>query len=202
MSSSPITYTYQSPYKPTPTSSQLDKFIRYLRLKIYRIEVTYGIYVYTPVEKVVFWTLFCFLFSAISTVTILYTHRILLFGWHIFLESGVLSDSVLPPFSAAKHAATELTTSVRTEEATPPGTGIYNLAMAPIGRTLRYADRQATTPDLMRKRVQPEVARDKVHLAINARSGAEYYYENFQNRGVVHSRYAQFTSSISADLLK
>ncbi|KAK5636435.1 hypothetical protein RRF57_012147 [Xylaria bambusicola] len=115
--SSSIAYTYQSPYKPTPTSTQLDKFVKYLRLKIYRIEVTYGVYVYTPMEKVVFWALFCFLFSAISTVTIVYTHRILLFYWRILLENGVLGNNVLPPLSAAKQAATGLTTSVRTEEA-------------------------------------------------------------------------------------
>ncbi|KAI1109447.1 hypothetical protein F5Y14DRAFT_456018 [Nemania sp. NC0429] len=71
--------TYQSPYKPTPSSTPLDAFARWLRLKKYRIEVTYGVYVYTPMEKVAFWTLFCFFFVLISTAVLLYTHRSLRF---------------------------------------------------------------------------------------------------------------------------
>ncbi|KAI1821415.1 hypothetical protein F4861DRAFT_469185 [Xylaria intraflava] len=67
--------TYESPYKPTPTSTQLDVFVRWLRLKKYRIEVTYGVYVFTPGEKVVFWTLFCCLFVVSWTALVLYTHR-------------------------------------------------------------------------------------------------------------------------------
>ena len=108
---------YQSPYKPTPTSTQLDKFVRWLRLKIYRIEITYGVYVYTPVEKVVFWTLFCLLFSAISTIGLLYTHRSLLFCWHTLVNSHLLSGNVVSRVLTAKHAAAGLTASVSTEEA-------------------------------------------------------------------------------------
>jgi hypothetical protein len=67
--------TYQCPYKPTPTSTHLDRFIRWLRLKKYRIEVTYGVYVFTPGEKAVFWTLFFLFFTLITTAIGLYTHR-------------------------------------------------------------------------------------------------------------------------------
>lgn len=60
-------------------SSQLDKLVCWLRLRKYRLEVTYGVYVYTPMEKLVFWTLFCFFFVTISTATALYAHRSLAF---------------------------------------------------------------------------------------------------------------------------
>ncbi|KAG4218677.1 hypothetical protein PC116_g32842, partial [Phytophthora cactorum] len=43
--------------------STIEAFARWARLKKYRIEVTYGVYVFTPVEKAVFWTIFCFLFT-------------------------------------------------------------------------------------------------------------------------------------------
>ncbi|KAI1392008.1 uncharacterized protein F4822DRAFT_112850 [Hypoxylon trugodes] len=55
--------------------SMIEAFTRWARLKKYRIEVTYGVYVFTPMEKVVFWSIFCFLFSVISFAAILYTQR-------------------------------------------------------------------------------------------------------------------------------
>ncbi|KAI1437845.1 hypothetical protein GGR50DRAFT_609592 [Xylaria sp. CBS 124048] len=70
---------YQSPYKPTPTSTPFDVFMRWLRLKKYRIEVTYGIYVFTPGEKAVFWTLFCLFFAVVWSALALYTQRSLAF---------------------------------------------------------------------------------------------------------------------------
>ncbi|KAI0118308.1 hypothetical protein GGR51DRAFT_211692 [Nemania sp. FL0031] len=97
--------TYQSPYKPTPTSTQFDTFVRWLRLKKYRIEVTYGVYVYTATEKVVFWTLFCFFFVTISTAILLYTRRSL-----IFLARSLATHLL----GSAKHAATGLMTSAQT----------------------------------------------------------------------------------------
>lgn len=78
---------YQSPYEPTPTSTVPGTFMRWLRLKKYRIEVTYGVYVYTPMEKVVFWTLFCSLFVLISTAILVYTQRSL-----TFLLRSIISD--------------------------------------------------------------------------------------------------------------
>ncbi|KAI1183217.1 hypothetical protein F5B17DRAFT_434833 [Nemania serpens] len=107
--------TYQSPYKPTPTSTPLDTFARWLRLKKYRIEVTYGVYVYTPMEKLVFWTLFCSLFFLISTAMLLYTHRSLTFlvrvaASHIDINRHGLIGSLTSRLPVAKHAATGLTT--------------------------------------------------------------------------------------------
>ncbi|KAI0805020.1 hypothetical protein GGR55DRAFT_293599 [Xylaria sp. FL0064] len=111
---------YQSPYKPTPTSTQLDIFVRWLRLKKYRIEVTYGVYVYTPGEKLVFWTLFCVLFALISTVIIHYTHRSLILFVRTLAsvaDSRMLSSNLVSQILTAKHAATGLTASAQTRGA-------------------------------------------------------------------------------------
>ncbi|KAI8624909.1 hypothetical protein F5Y19DRAFT_281697 [Xylariaceae sp. FL1651] len=105
--------TYQSPYKPTPTSTQFDTFLRWARLKKYRIEVTYGVYVYTPMEKVVFWTLFCFLFVTISTAALLFTHRnltLLARAAASHIDRRALSDRLATQLLAAKRAVTGLTT--------------------------------------------------------------------------------------------
>ncbi|KAI3341202.1 hypothetical protein F4824DRAFT_451128 [Ustulina deusta] len=108
--------THQSPYEPTPTSTQFDIFVRWLRLKKYRIEVTYGVYVFTPMEKVAFWTLFCILFTVISTITIHYTHRSLIFFVRAvasLVDSRVLNGNPVSHLLTAKHAATGLTTSAQ-----------------------------------------------------------------------------------------
>ncbi|KAI0863471.1 hypothetical protein F4860DRAFT_63175 [Xylaria cubensis] len=108
--------TYQSPYKPTPTSTQFDRFVRGLYLRKYRIEVTYGVYVFTPMEKLVFWTLFCFLFVLISTALILYAHRslvILLRAAASQVDGRRLSGSLSSYLFTAKRATTGLTTSAQ-----------------------------------------------------------------------------------------
>ncbi|KAI1150950.1 hypothetical protein F4825DRAFT_451970 [Nemania diffusa] len=109
--------TYQSPYKPTPTSTQLDTFVRWLRLQKYQIEVTNGVYVYTAGEKAVFWGLFCFLFVTISATILLYTHRSLDFlvrATASYLDSYGYNSSLMSYLLSAKHAATRLTTSAQT----------------------------------------------------------------------------------------
>ncbi|KAI2605248.1 uncharacterized protein GGS25DRAFT_422360 [Hypoxylon fragiforme] len=59
----------------TTTTTKLASLARWARLKKYRIEVTYGVYVFTPAEKFVFWTVFCLLFTAISFAAFLFTRR-------------------------------------------------------------------------------------------------------------------------------
>ncbi|KAI0393787.1 hypothetical protein F5Y17DRAFT_458571 [Xylariaceae sp. FL0594] len=68
--------SYQSPYKPTPTSTLIDRAARWLRLRKYQFEVTYGVYVYTPGEKAVFWTLFCLLFGLVAAAFVLYVRAL------------------------------------------------------------------------------------------------------------------------------
>ncbi|KAI6089105.1 hypothetical protein F4821DRAFT_257253 [Hypoxylon rubiginosum] len=57
------------------TLTTIDALARWARLKKYRIEVTYGVYVFSPMEKVFFWSIFCFLFTVISLAAIVYTQR-------------------------------------------------------------------------------------------------------------------------------
>ncbi|KAI1337216.1 hypothetical protein F5Y15DRAFT_164875 [Xylariaceae sp. FL0016] len=66
---------HQNLLKAPPTASPMEKFACWMRLRKYRIEVTYGVYVYTPAEKAIFWALFIFLFTLISAVLLLYTER-------------------------------------------------------------------------------------------------------------------------------
>ncbi|KAI0551465.1 hypothetical protein F4679DRAFT_142874 [Xylaria curta] len=112
--------TYQSPYKPTPTSTQFDKFVRNLYLRKYRIEVTYGVYVFTPMEKLVFWTLFCFFFVLISTALILYIHRSLAYILRAAasqVDGYELSGSLTSYLLTAKRATARLTTSAQSRGA-------------------------------------------------------------------------------------
>ncbi|KAI0101296.1 hypothetical protein F4814DRAFT_453212 [Daldinia grandis] len=76
--------------------SKIEALFRWASLKKYRIEVTYGVYVYTPIEKAVFWIIFCFLFTTISFAAILYTERnVLLLLRHASIyvssEGGVIN---------------------------------------------------------------------------------------------------------------
>ncbi|KAK7749397.1 hypothetical protein SLS62_008141 [Diatrype stigma] len=45
---------------------------RWLRLKQYQIEVTFGVYMFTPVEKFVFWSVVFLLFGLFAIACILY----------------------------------------------------------------------------------------------------------------------------------
>ncbi|KAI0149528.1 hypothetical protein GGR57DRAFT_223514 [Xylariaceae sp. FL1272] len=95
--------TSKSPYTRSPTETPIDSFIRWARLEKYRIEVTYGVYVYTPGEKLAFWTVFLFLFAAISTAGLLFVHR------NLTLLVRVIANSASHGW-AAKQRMPELTT--------------------------------------------------------------------------------------------
>ncbi|KAI0024431.1 hypothetical protein F4780DRAFT_775818 [Xylariomycetidae sp. FL0641] len=63
-----------------PTNlSMLQRFGRWLGLKQYQIEVTFGVYMFTPTEKFIFWSA-VFLLSALMTIAvILYLPQHILF---------------------------------------------------------------------------------------------------------------------------
>ncbi|KAI1175449.1 hypothetical protein F4777DRAFT_325636 [Nemania sp. FL0916] len=57
----------------------LQRFGRWLALKQYQIEVTFGVYMFTPTEKFIFWSV-VFLLSAMGSIaTILYLPQHILF---------------------------------------------------------------------------------------------------------------------------
>lgn len=70
-------------------------------------------------EKVAFWTLFCFLFVLISTALLLYTHRSLTFvvraaASHIDINRHGLIGGLTSHLPIARHTATGLTTATQT----------------------------------------------------------------------------------------
>ncbi|KAI5924482.1 hypothetical protein F4810DRAFT_719088 [Camillea tinctor] len=83
-------YSSYSPTRPPPPTSPAEALLRWAQLKKYRIEVTYGVYVYTPVEKAFFWAIFGFLFVAISGAGLLWAGRNLA-ALARALEGGVLA---------------------------------------------------------------------------------------------------------------
>lgn len=62
--------------------SIIEDFGRWARLKKYRIEVTYGVYVFTPGEKAVFWSIFSLIFGFITYYLALFLSRNVLFVVH------------------------------------------------------------------------------------------------------------------------
>ncbi|KAI0476043.1 hypothetical protein GGR56DRAFT_674543 [Xylariaceae sp. FL0804] len=62
---------YQSPFRAAPDASPLQRLACWARLRKYQIEVTYGVYVYTPAERAVFWALFALLAVAAAGVALL-----------------------------------------------------------------------------------------------------------------------------------
>jgi len=53
-------------------SSYLERFSKWLQLKIYQIEVTLSVYIFTPAEKAIFWSIVFLLFSLTFIAIILY----------------------------------------------------------------------------------------------------------------------------------
>ncbi|KAI1765717.1 hypothetical protein GGR53DRAFT_248798 [Hypoxylon sp. FL1150] len=79
----------------------IDALARWARLKKYRIEVTYGVYVFSPMEKVFFWSIFFFLFAVISFAAVIYTQRnvLLLIRYASVFVHGHGSSSAPGPVS-------------------------------------------------------------------------------------------------------
>ncbi|KAI1103236.1 hypothetical protein F4804DRAFT_310825 [Jackrogersella minutella] len=101
------TYSYNM-----SSPSTLKALARWARLKKYRIEVTYGVYVFTPMEKFAFWTIFLFLFTVISFTVAVYAQRnaLLLLKYafvHVIGEDGAIGvvSSYLPKSHTALSVA-------------------------------------------------------------------------------------------------
>ncbi|KAK1770600.1 hypothetical protein QBC33DRAFT_512339 [Phialemonium atrogriseum] len=52
--------------------SPLDSFTKWLKLKIYQLEVTFSVYIFTPLEKFIFYSVLFLLVSLTFIATILY----------------------------------------------------------------------------------------------------------------------------------
>ncbi|RYO83176.1 hypothetical protein DL766_001485 [Monosporascus sp. MC13-8B] len=74
---------WTSPVKESGTAMPaIEALGRWARLKKYQIEVTYGVYVFTPGERLVFWTIFCLLFSLVTYYATLVLSRNLVLVVH------------------------------------------------------------------------------------------------------------------------
>ncbi|KAI1099874.1 hypothetical protein F4804DRAFT_66444 [Jackrogersella minutella] len=93
----------------------LQRFGRWLRLKQYQIEVTFGVYMFTPTEKFAFWSVVFLLCSLLTIATVLYLPQHVLFILHrawFYVnggDSGVASNLI-----AGKKGALSLATSSTT----------------------------------------------------------------------------------------
>ncbi|KAI0840279.1 hypothetical protein F5Y06DRAFT_252958 [Hypoxylon sp. FL0890] len=80
--------------------SALQRFGRWLRLKQYQIEVTFGVYMFTPTEKFLFWSVVFLLCGLLIIATVLYLPQHVLFiinrAWFYVNggESGIMSNLV------------------------------------------------------------------------------------------------------------
>ncbi|RYP72173.1 hypothetical protein DL770_008003 [Monosporascus sp. CRB-9-2] len=89
----------------------IEALSRWARLKKYQIEVTYGVYVFTPGERLAFWTIFCLFFSLATYYATLFLSRNLVLVVH---SAGSListahsnahfTSQVGQPASVAAHA--------------------------------------------------------------------------------------------------
>ncbi|KAK5654841.1 hypothetical protein OQA88_6877 [Cercophora sp. LCS_1] len=53
-------------------SSYLESFSKWIQLKIYQLEVTYSVYIFTPIEKFIFYSVLFLLISLTFIATVLY----------------------------------------------------------------------------------------------------------------------------------
>ncbi|GAW12730.1 hypothetical protein ANO14919_021000 [Xylariales sp. No.14919] len=92
----------------------LQRFGRWLALKQYQIEVTFGVYMFTPTEKFVFWSIVFLLSGLGSIATILYLPQHVLFiinrAW--FYVNGGDSSGGLGSSSVVAAAKNVLSLSV------------------------------------------------------------------------------------------
>ncbi|KAK3944139.1 hypothetical protein QBC46DRAFT_337870 [Diplogelasinospora grovesii] len=93
--------------------SALDRFSKWLQLKIYQLEVTLSVYMFTPVEKFIFYSVLFLLTSLTFIATVLYLPQHLRFiinrAW--FYMHGDGHDLVDVAKQSASLAGTKLQTA-------------------------------------------------------------------------------------------
>ncbi|OTA61056.1 hypothetical protein K449DRAFT_395761 [Hypoxylon sp. EC38] len=98
--------------------SALQRFGRWLRLKQYQIEVTFGVYMFTPTEKFLFWSVVFLLCGLLIIATVLYLPQHVLFiinrAWFYVNggESGIMSNLVAGNKGALSLATSSTTTTM------------------------------------------------------------------------------------------
>ncbi|KAH8756761.1 hypothetical protein F5883DRAFT_163995 [Diaporthe sp. PMI_573] len=59
--------------------SPFQSLTKWLSLKVYQVEVTFSVYIFTPLEKFIFWSFVFLLFSLTAIATILYLPHHIMF---------------------------------------------------------------------------------------------------------------------------
>ncbi|KAL1854786.1 hypothetical protein Daus18300_011382 [Diaporthe australafricana] len=95
--------------------SPFKSLTKWLSLKIYQVEVTFSVYIFTPLEKFIFWSVVFLLFSLTAIATILYLphHIMFLAGRAWFYIHG---DSAV---EAARETARNLAAAAAAATTTP-----------------------------------------------------------------------------------
>lgn len=85
---------------------------RFLRLKKYQIEVTFGVYMFTPTEKFIFWSVVFLLYGLLAIATVLYLPQHVVFIVHrawFYVNGG--DSSIASNLVAGNKDALSLATS-------------------------------------------------------------------------------------------
>ncbi|KAI1076299.1 hypothetical protein F5B20DRAFT_330392 [Whalleya microplaca] len=113
--------------------SALQRFGRWLRLKQYQIEVTFGVYMFTPTEKFAFWSVVFLLYSLLVIACILYLPQHILFivhrAWFYVNggESGAASNLVAGNKDALSLTASSAASTMAAAAAETAATMIHEL---------------------------------------------------------------------------
>ncbi|KAI4868282.1 hypothetical protein F4820DRAFT_134691 [Hypoxylon rubiginosum] len=98
--------------------SAFQRFGRWLRLKKYQIEVTFGVYMFTPTEKFIFWSVVFLLYGLLAIATVLYLPQHVLFiinrAWFYVNggDSGLASNLVAGNKDAISLATSSTTKTI------------------------------------------------------------------------------------------
>ncbi|KAB5563209.1 hypothetical protein GE09DRAFT_1056914 [Coniochaeta sp. 2T2.1] len=96
--------------------SLLERFSKWLQLKVYQVEVTFSVYMFTPLEKLFFWSILFLLFSLTFLASVLYLpqHIAFILGRAWFYMHGENVDVV----GLAKEAVVSATQAAKEHTAT------------------------------------------------------------------------------------
>ncbi|KAH8909081.1 hypothetical protein BR93DRAFT_527587 [Coniochaeta sp. PMI_546] len=111
--------------------SLLERFSKWLQLKVYQVEVTFSVYMFTPLEKLFFWSILFLLFSLTFLASVLYLpqHIAFIAGRAWFYMHGENVDVV----RLAKEAVVSATAAV---------TGTGTASAVTVGKTVEAVVRE------------------------------------------------------------
>ncbi|OIW29541.1 hypothetical protein CONLIGDRAFT_669393 [Coniochaeta ligniaria NRRL 30616] len=116
--------------------SLLERFSKWLQLKVYQVEVTFSVYMFTPLEKLFFWSILFLLFSLTFLASVLYLpqHIAFIAGRAWFYMHGENVDVV----SLAKEAVVSATAAA----VAAAGTGTGTVSAVTVGTTVEAVVRE------------------------------------------------------------